>query len=214
MFYIWRLQIPIHSTGDIGYTVFVDNIGKNHILWQASLFILDEISTVEQSVNFLFPQTILDNPLVALKRVFLSSLNKPIDDFNDCVFEHLQKIECLCPNVCQLVMLIILKDNYYNANFIKKDSDSPKDDVTPNFLAILTHNSVPPHHLCLKKGCVCSLVQNLSIWKGLVKNTCVIVHQLHCWFIKVQVINNYSNSLGELHCIPRIWFEFSPAHAS
>lgn len=54
----------------------------------------------------------------------------------------------------------------------------------------------------------------MSIWKGLMKNACIIVCQLHRWFAMVQVLKNNSNHLGETHCILQIHFEFNPTHAS
>ena len=106
------------------------------------------------------------------------------------------------------------KDHYYSADHVKEDTDQGDDALTPDYLAVLTHNGVPPHFLRLKKGCVCTIMRNMSVRKGLVKNARVVVRELHRRFIEVQVIDNRSNSLGELHCIPRIRFEFSPAHAS
>jgi hypothetical protein len=97
---------------------------------------------------------------------------------------------------------------------VKENEDSEEQEVTPDYLAVLTHNGVPPHVLRLKKGCVCSLMRNLSVRNGLVKNARVVVRQLHRRFVEVQAINNRTNSLGDCHCIPRILFEFSPAHAS
>jgi len=79
---------------------------------------------------------------------------------------------------------------------------------------MLTHNGVPPHLLHLKIGCICSLMRNISVRKGLVKNARVVVHQLHRRFVQVQLINNRDGQLGEIYCIPRIRFEFTPAHSS
>jgi hypothetical protein len=88
------------------------------------------------------------------------------------------------------------------------------EDTSPDHLALLTHNSVPPHLLRLKKGCICSLMRNMSIKKGLVKNARVIVHELHRKFVEIRVISNRTGHLGEVHCIPRIRFPFQPTHSS
>ena len=97
---------------------------------------------------------------------------------------------------------------------MKEDGEQDDDSLTPDYLAVLTHNGVPPHFLRLKKGCICTVMRNMSVRRGLVKNARVVVQELHRRFIEVQVINNRSNTLGETHCIPRIHFEFSPAHSS
>jgi hypothetical protein len=88
------------------------------------------------------------------------------------------------------------------------------DNASPDHLALLTHNGVPPHLLHLKKGCVCSLMRNMSVKKGLVKNARVIVHELHRKFVEIRVISNRTGRLGDIHCIPRIRFPFCPAHSS
>lgn len=103
---------------------------------------------------------------------------------------------------------------FYSADTIKEDSEAPGDEMTPDFLALQTQNGVPPHLLRLKRGCVCSIMRNMSVRKGLVKNARVIVRSLHRLFIQVQVINNRDGSLGAVHCIPRIRFEFNPPYSS
>jgi hypothetical protein len=54
-------------------------------------------------------------------------------------------------------------------------------------------------------------MRNMSVPKGLVKNAHVIIQHLHRRFVEVRVINNRTGQLGEIHCIPRIRFEFSPS---
>ena len=84
----------------------------------------------------------------------------------------------------------------------------------PDYLAILTQNSMPLHELKLKQGCICSIMRNMSVQKGLVKNARVIIERLHRRYIKVCVINNWTGELGNIHCIPQIRFEFTPLCAS
>ena len=66
-------------------------------------------------------------------------------------------------------------DHYYSADLIKEDGETPEQEVTPDYLSVLTHNGIPPHLLQLKRGCVCSLMRNLSVHNGLVKNARVVV---------------------------------------
>lgn len=70
------------------------------------------------------------------------------------------------------------------------------------------------HELRLKEGCICSLMRNMSVEKGLVKNARLIVERLHRRYIQVRVINNRTGQLGETQCIPRIRFQFTPNHSS
>ena len=103
---------------------------------------------------------------------------------------------------------------FYSADFVKEDPESTEHDLTSDYLTVLSHNGVPPHILRLKKGCICTLMRNMSVRQGLVKNARVVVQRLHRRFVEVQVINNRSDELGLTHCIPRIRFEFTPAHSS
>ena len=68
--------------------------------------------------------------------------------------------------------------------------------------------------LKLKQGCICSIMRNMSVEKGLVKNARVIIERLHWRHIEVHIINNWTGELGDIHCIPQIWFEFTPLRAS
>ena len=86
--------------------------------------------------------------------------------------------------------------------------------ATPDYLAILTQNGVPLHELNLKQGCICSIMRNMLVQKGLVKNARVIIERLHRRYIEVRIINNQTGELGDIHCIPRIRFEFTPLRAS
>jgi hypothetical protein len=97
---------------------------------------------------------------------------------------------------------------------VKEDNDLSNDELSPDYLANLSHNGVPPHVLRLKRGCVCTVMRNLSVRKGLVKNARVIIRDVHRRFIQVQLIDHHSNSLSEIHCLPRIRFEFCPPYTS
>lgn len=83
-----------------------------------------------------------------------------------------------------------------------------------DYLGMLTPTGIPPHDLRLKEGCIASLMRNMSIEKGLVKNARVIVHRLHDRFVEIRVINNRTGDLGDIHPIPRITFDFTPPRAS
>ncbi|RPA93874.1 hypothetical protein L873DRAFT_1616652, partial [Choiromyces venosus 120613-1] len=61
-----------------------------------------------------------------------------------------------------------------------------------DFLYLLKELSIPPHELHLKKDSLCSIIQNLSVKDGLVKNTRVIIHELHDNFVQVKLISTAS----------------------
>jgi hypothetical protein len=73
--------------------------------------------------------------------------------------------------------------------------------VTPDFLAILSQNGIPKHELHLKQGCICSLMRNMSVQKGLVKNTRLIIQELHHHYVEVRLINNRTGQLGDAQLI-------------
>jgi hypothetical protein len=96
----------------------------------------------------------------------------------------------MSPNICHShpvpfcsIDLQSYTDHYYSADVVKEDGDTPDQEVTPDYLAVLTHNGIPPHLLRLKRGCVCCLMRNLSVRKGLVKKARVVVQQLHRRFV-------------------------------
>jgi hypothetical protein len=43
-------------------------------------------------------------------------------------------------------------------------------EATLDYLALLTHNGIPFHELKFKEGWICSLMCNMSVQKGSVKN--------------------------------------------
>ena len=109
------------------------------------------------------------------------------------------------------LLLTHSSESYYSANIIKENENNETD---PDFLSLLTHNGIPLHHLRLKTGAICSLMRNMSVEKGLVKNARLIIEQLHHRFIQVRVINNLTDTISDPLCIPRIRFEFTPDHCS
>jgi hypothetical protein len=174
---------------------------------------IDCINDLDDARLFLFPPNILNNPFLALKRAFLSPRNIYVDEFNDLILQHLPGN---MGDVLPLLFFFIIikepkKESYYSANVIKEDEDN---DTDPDFLTLLNHNGIPLHHLRLKIGCICSLMRNMSVQKGLVKNTRLIIEQLHHRFIQVRVINNLTNTISDPLCIPRIRFEFTPNNCS
>ena len=106
--------------------------------------------------------------------------------------------------------------SYYSADIVKENDEIISDhpEATPDYLAMLTQNGIPAHQLRLKEGCICSLMRNMSVRHGLVKNARLIVLRLHRRFIEVRVINNRTGQLGDIHCIPWMRFEFTPSRAS
>lgn len=57
-------------------------------------------------------------------------------------------------------------------------------------------------------------MRNMSMKKGLVKNTRIIIEQLHHRFIQICVMNNLTGAIGQPISIPHIHFQFTPAKST
>ena len=84
---------------------------------------------------------------------------------------------------------------------------------------MLYEPGIPSHKLKLKVGAICTVVRNLSIKDGLVKNARVIVEQLHQYSVMVRLLPFQTSAQLGSHChltfpFSRINFEFSPQHSS
>jgi hypothetical protein len=62
--------------------------------------------------------------------------------------------------------------------------------VLDDFLAQLTSRDAPDHELHLKIGAVRSIMCNLSLAKGLVKNQHVVIVGVKAWYIEVKLLNH------------------------
>jgi hypothetical protein len=73
-----------------------------------------------------------------------------------------------------------------------KEVEDPTDKlpsaVESDYLAMLNEPGMPPHKLQLKVGTICSIIRNLSIEKGLVKNTRVRILELHRHIVRVELL--------------------------
>src|SRR5437764_13154116 len=99
-------------------------------------------------------------------------------------------------------------------NSIKEDENTiaangPPPSSLQDYLQTVNENGIPLHELHLKVGSLCSIMRNLSIDHGLVKNVCVIVWRMLRHTIEVETLPNESNDF-QTACYPlsRINFEF------
>ena len=87
--YIWpsfeiqTLNTPIRGTDNLEYTSFVDNVGEDYIHPTVSLSILHHIHSIDDVISFLYPNSILNQPALCLKRALLSPQNIFVDKFNE-----------------------------------------------------------------------------------------------------------------------------------
>jgi hypothetical protein len=78
------------------------------------------------------------------------------------------------------------------------------------YLAAIQEPGIPAHELVLKQGAVCALTRNLSLEKGLVKNTRVMVEEIGRYSVIVRTLTDLAGTHTR-HALPRINFEFVPA---
>jgi hypothetical protein len=183
-FHIIKLHTPIRSAQDPTYTSVVDDVGENFAEKTVLLDILETVADTDACLTFLFPPNVLANPLASLKRAFLTPKNVNVDEFNNIVLDALPGDERSSIALHGSdVPLTSLSDIFYSADTIKEDTERQHDEATPDYLSLQTHNGIPGHLLRLKRGCVCTIMRNLSIGNGLVKNAHVVIHNLHRRFI-------------------------------
>lgn len=77
------------GASDPEYTSFVDFVGEDSDHNTVSLNILDAVQCVDEAIDFLFPPAILQQPLLCLKRSFLSPKNVDVDEFNSKILDSL-----------------------------------------------------------------------------------------------------------------------------
>jgi PIF1-like helicase len=88
-FQVSSLHRLIRGAQDLDYVHFVDHVGENYENEEIVLDILERVYTTDNAIDFLFPSNTLQNPQSCLRRAFLSSLNRFIDEFNKSVLDRL-----------------------------------------------------------------------------------------------------------------------------
>ena len=89
-----------------------------------------------------------------------------------------------------------------------------------DLLAILREPGIPPHKLSLKVGCIATIMRNISMEDGLVKNSRVRVIGLLNNLVQVQLLqtrcfsSDSSNPSSTIFNLPQITFEFRPRRAN
>ncbi|CAG8459556.1 25494_t:CDS:2 [Gigaspora rosea] len=142
--------------------------------------------------------------------------SKLIDDIGDGVDGEnvslkLLKTTCEMNNVIEFTFLETLKGNAIDLystdsiadNDMTKTNQTQRNIVNVELLNPLNASGVPKHRLTLKKGCVATIMRNLSLHDSLCKNSKVIILDVGQKLVTVQ--NTTTNSIVYL---PRITFPF------
>ena len=178
---------------------------------------------MEAALQWLYPLSVLEDPLLCIQRSFLATLNYSVDEINSCVLQRLPGStgNIYTPSQFLQIANIYLSatEVYYSQDSIKEGGERPLNlhgDVLQNYLSILNEPGVPSHKLELKVGAICTIQRNLSTEKGLVKNARVIIQDLNRHSIRVAVLLQPHAVAQDMQEFPlvRITFEFNPDQSS
>ena|SRR5437870_3548591 len=87
--------------------------------------------------------------------------------------------------------------SYYSFDSVKEDEGLTTSAAPPemtDYLAMATEPGIPTHELHLKENCLCSLMRNIFIDSGLVKNAQMIVQRLLDHVVEVETLLTGSNA--------------------
>ena len=189
---IYNLSLPIRQQTDPEFAAAIDAIGDGAGP-SVQIPFVRQACAPEQLIDFVFPSTVLNNPIECHSRSILAPLNYQIDDYNRHILQRVHGLE----------------REYLSADRLKEAESVglsvPEHNAIIDTAAQHSPPSFPPHQLFVKTNAVFRLLRNFSVDKGLVKNRRVIVLELGLRIITVQCIHN--GALGDIVHLPRITFE-------
>jgi ATP-dependent DNA helicase PIF1 len=193
-FEIKRLTQLIRHSQDPLYAGFVNAIGDGAGP-DIDLTFLLHTTQIEDIIGFVYPASVLLDPLACLKRGILAPTNKQVNEYNSIILNRING-ECR---------------QYFSADSLKEASDIGIDmeQSTLDYVACQTPHGLPPHCLQIKKNAVYRLLQNFSIDRQLVKNARVVVTELGTRIITVKVLRDHPafvNDPEEDVVLPQITF--------
>jgi len=213
-FSILHLYQPIRNASDPIYARWVDDIGQGSVTrdeCENSLDMTPNVRNIEDVMHFLYPPETLAAPDECIRNSFLSPFNFFVDMLDESMLERLG-------NEGGTHYARISTLPYYRPTVIYYSFDTIKDDETPvpadlpaatmDFLSLQRESGILAHKFSPEEGCICTIMRNLDITQGLVKNHRVSVERLHEWVIKIRLID--TSSPRQTFCIPRITFEYQP----
>ena len=201
-FKIYRLIVPVRNSEDPPFAAFVDAIGDGggpKISFQGLQYAR---SRLELS-RFVFPEDILGNPALCLRRSILAPTNSQVDAYNSIILDRL-------PGTTTLFCAADSLEEHTN---VLGDSESevlPTPDAILDYVSKVRPKGMPDHLLRIKIGGVYRLLRNLSVDRGLVKNTRVVVTGIGRKLITVHRLTPFGDGQSS-DCndilLPRITFK-------
>ncbi|KAF6514101.1 hypothetical protein HZS61_006357 [Fusarium oxysporum f. sp. conglutinans] len=200
-FRILRLVAPLRNAADPFYSAWLDRIGDGvaPLDTVVDLRHLHIVYSVDDAVDFLFPPAVLDEPTRSVRRSFLSPFNLRVDEFNRTMLDRLRGNE-----------VVLLSSNRIKE--METRTNALPSALEFDYLALLDEPGVPAHRLCLKPNAICSIMRNLDIDKGLVKNSRVRVMRIGRHVVDIQLLRAAAAELDDhtYFSLPRITFDFQP----
>ena len=201
-FTIHHLTTPIRNAEDPPFAAFVDAIGDGggpEISFQG----LQHAKCTLDIIHFVFPNDVIGNPTLCLRRSILAPTNSQVDAYNLVILNLLPgNLRHFCA-----------ADSLEEHTNVSEDSESevlPTPDSILDYVSKIRPKGMPDYTLLIKLGGVYRLLRNFSIDHGLVKNTRVVVTGIGQKLITVHIlksIGNVSFSGDEDILLPRITFK-------
>jgi len=167
IFTVRRLTTPIRNAEDPLFAAFVDEIGDGagpQISFQG----LHHSRSKLELAEYIFPDNVIQDPAHCLRRCILAPTNAQVDSYNSIILDRLPGH----------ATLFCAADSLEEHESVLGDSDGdllPEPDAILDYVSKVRQKGMPDHTLRIKLGGVYRLLRNLSIDRGLVKNTRVVI---------------------------------------
>jgi hypothetical protein len=89
-FTLKKLEQPMRNATDLEYCDYIDGIGEDiNQTRTIELQHLKRIDSVNEALQWLYPQSVLEDPQLCIQRAFLATLNNRVDELNEVVLQSL-----------------------------------------------------------------------------------------------------------------------------
>jgi PIF1-like helicase len=195
LFTILCLLQPVQNAEDPLFAQFIDSIGDGAGP-NVSLDMLQITSSLTDMAEFVFPNSVLQDPLSCLKRAVLAPTHVQVDKYNDMILHHVEG-----ETQTYLVADSIKEADEYGLSMPSACLDYVMQQTPPGL-------PTSSHRLVIKVGGMYRLLQNFSIDKGLVKNVQVVVTEVGTCLITIRIVQYNTGPLQaeEEILLPRITF--------
>jgi hypothetical protein len=199
---VHSLNIPVRNAGDPEFSDFVDTVGGG-VSDTAHLQFPGLVTTDQEMdlIDFVWPAHVVADPLIALSRAILAPTNAQVDHFNDIVLDRLSGEV----------------HHYYSADSLREAEEEglQPDNSILDYYTQRTPPGFPPHAMKVKIGAVFRILRNLSVDRGIVKNTRVVISSVGRRLIGVKKLAYVAGTVvldAEEILLPRISFLHQHEH--